>query len=257
MADDVETKLKNLKTFNLAMGAVHLLQAFLMLILSNSFSLPVTRGYLQFDPQTRTLAPVSVTMFDLRIGPLVASFLFISAIAHFLIATILHSKYREGLKKGINKYRWAEYSLSSSIMIVVIMMLVGIYDIGTLMLGFFLNMMMILFGLAMEEYNQFTTRTNWSFFIYGCIAGLIPWIVITIHLFGSGGEGSKPPDFVYYIFLSMAIFFNSFAINMALQYLKVGKWKDYLYGERMYVILSLVAKSLLAWQVFAGTLRPA
>jgi hypothetical protein len=257
MADDIDKKLKNLKTFNLAMGVVHLLQAFLMLALSNSFTLPVTRGYLQFNPLTKTLDPVTVTIFDLRIGPLVASFLFISAIAHFLIATVLYSKYCECLKKGINRYRWAEYSLSSSIMIVVIMMLVGIYDVGTLLLGFFLNMMMILFGLVMEEYNQFTTKTEWSTFIYGCIAGLIPWIVVTIHLFGSGSEGSKPLDFVYYIFLSMALFFNSFAINMALQYLKVGKWKDYLYGERMYVILSLVAKSLLAWQVFAGTLRPA
>jgi len=31
---------------------------------------------------------------------------------------------------------------------------------------------------------------------------------------------------------------------------------DYLYGERAYIILSLVAKSLLAWQIFVGTLRP-
>ena len=257
MADDVETKLKNLKTFNLAMGVVHLLQGLLMLFLSNEFTLPVMRGYLLFNPDTRRLDPASTTIFDLRIGPLVASFLFISAIAHFLIATVLYGRYCEDLKKGINKYRWAEYSLSSSIMIVVIMMLVGIYDAGTLLLGFFLNMMMILFGLMMEQYNQFTKKTDWSPFIYGCIAGLIPWIVISIHLFGAGGGSSKPPDFVYYIFLSMAIFFNSFAINMALQYMKVGRWKDYLYGERMYVILSLVAKSLLAWQVFVGTLRPA
>jgi hypothetical protein len=143
-------------------------------------------------------------------------------------------------------------------MIVVIMMLVGIYDIGTLLLGFFLNMMMILFGLMMEQYNQFTHKTDWSPFIYGCIAGLIPWIAISIYLFGAGGGGAaRPPDFVYYIFLSMGVFFNSFAINMVLQYMKIGKWKDYLYGERMYVILSLVAKSLLAWQVFVGTLRPA
>jgi len=257
MADDLQIKLKNLKRFNLVMGVLHFLQGCLMLALSNSFNLPVTRGYLLFDPLTKHLDPTTVTIFDLRIGPLVASFLFISSIAHFLIATVLYSKYCEGLKKGINKYRWAEYSLSSSIMIVVIMMLVGIYDIGTLLLGFFLNMMMILFGLMMEKHNQLTKKTDWSPFVYGCIAGLIPWIVITIHLFGSGGEGPKPPDFVYYIFLSMGIFFNSFAINMVLQYLKVGRWTDYLYGERMYVILSLVAKSLLAWQVFAGTLRPA
>jgi hypothetical protein len=43
---------------------------------------------------------------------------------------------------------------------------------------------------------------------------------------------------------------------MILQYKKVGPWRDYLYGERFYVILSLVAKTALAWQVFAGTLRP-
>ena len=43
---------------------------------------------------------------------------------------------------------------------------------------------------------------------------------------------------------------------MILQYKKVGPWKDYLYGEFIYIILSLVAKSLLAWQVFADTLHP-
>jgi hypothetical protein len=52
------------------------------------------------------------------------------------------------------------------------------------------------------------------------------------------------------------VFFNIFAVNQVLQYKKVGRWRDYLYGERAYVVLSLVAKSLLAWQVFAGTLRP-
>jgi hypothetical protein len=45
-----------------------------------------------------------------------------------------------------------------------------------------------------------------------------------------------------------------FAINMVLQYKKVGRWKDYLFGEAMYILLSLVAKSALAWQVFGGTL---
>ena len=64
------------------------------------------------------------------------------------------------------------------------------------------------------------------------------------------------PDFVYGIVISLFLFFNSFAINMWLQYRKVGRWKDYLFGERMYIVLSLVAKSLLAWQIFFGTLRP-
>jgi hypothetical protein len=256
MVKDDEVKFKNLKTFNFAMGLLHLIQGILMLALSNDFTLPVTRGYLEFNNITRTLDPASVTIFELRIGPIVALFLFISAIAHFLISTVLYKDYVKGLKKGMNKYRWYEYSISASVMIVVIAMLVGIYDAGALLSIFFLNAMMILFGLRMEIHNQLTKNTDWTPFIYGCIAGLIPWIAIAIFLFGAGGGDGGPPDFVYYIYLSIAIFFNSFAINMVLQYKKVGKWKDYLYGERMYIILSLVAKSALAWQVFAGTLRP-
>ncbi|MGZ4105208.1 MAG: heliorhodopsin HeR, partial [Actinomycetota bacterium] len=69
------------------------------------------------------------------------------------------------------------------------------------------------------------------------------------------GEGG-PPAFVYWIFVSIFVFFNIFAVNQLLQYKGAGRWRDYLYGERAYMILSLVAKSLLAWQVFAGTLRP-
>jgi hypothetical protein len=41
---------------------------------------------------------------------------------------------------------------------------------------------------------------------------------------------------------------------MVLQYRRIGKWADYVYGESTYILLSLVAKSALAWQVFAGTL---
>jgi len=254
---------KKLKNFNLTMGVLHLLQGLLMLALSNDFSLPVTRSYLAADYTAGatggmpTLITQTSVLFEVWIGPLVALFLFISATAHILISTVLYKKYVAGLKRGQNRYRWYEYAVSSSIMIVVISMLVGVSDIGTLMLAFFLNMMMILFGLIMEVMNENRKRPNWSPFWFGCIAGTIPWIVIAIWLMGAGGESGGPPTFVYYIFLSMGIFFNSFAVNMWLQYKKKGKWADYLYGERMYIVLSLVAKSLLAWQVFAGTLRPA
>jgi len=56
------------------------------------------------------------------------------------------------------------------------------------------------------------------------------------------------------IFVSLCLFFNSFAVNQVLQYKRVGKWRDYLYGERAYILLSLGAKTALAWQVFGGTL---
>ncbi len=62
------------------------------------------------------------------------------------------------------------------------------------------------------------------------------------------------PGFVFGIFVSLFIFFMSFALNQWLQYREVGPWRSYAFGERSYLVLSLVAKSALAWQIFAGSL---
>lgn len=252
----MEQKLLSLKRFNLWMALLHFGQGVAMLVLSNSFKLPVTSSFLKFDVLTQKLAPNTETLFSLHIGPMVAAFLFISSLAHLLVSTVFNQWYNKNLAKGINYARWMEYALSSSIMILIIAMLVGIYDIATLILIFALNAMMILFGWMMELHNQTTGKTNWTSFYFGCKAGLITWVVIAIYLFGAGSVGHRAPSFVYWIYFSIFLFFNCFAINQILQYKKVGKWQDYLYGERVYIILSLVAKSLLAWQVFAGTLRP-
>ncbi|MFA6043201.1 MAG: heliorhodopsin HeR [Patescibacteria group bacterium] len=252
------TKLHRLRRFNGVMAILHLAQGFLMLFLSSDFSLPLTTAYVEMDRTTNLLTPVLKTIGEWRIGPLVAGFLFLSAIAHALIAFVpgINKWYNENLAKGINPARWIEYAFSSSLMMVVVVMLTGMYDVSSLLLIFFLNMMMILFGWVMELHNQTTKKTDWTSYIFGCLAGAIPWIVVALYLFNAGGEAGRAPTFVYWIFFSIFLFFNVFAVNMILQYKKVGKWKDYLYGERAYIILSLVAKSLLAWQVFAGTLRP-
>jgi hypothetical protein len=142
-------------------------------------------------------------------------------------------------------------------MIVLIGMLVGMYDVPSLILLFSLNAMMNLFGLLMEVHNQTTERTNWLSYVFGTIAGIVPWITIVMYLVGAAQSvDTSPPDFVYAIIASIFVFFNVFAVNMLLQYKKVGPWKNYLFGERMYIVLSLVAKTALAWQIFAGTLAP-
>jgi len=243
---------KRLRIFNAVMGVFHFFQGMLMLLLSNDFTLPLTYSHPVFDAVTQTISPVSEIFYELRIGPMVALFLFMSAIAHFLLASVLYKWYVKNLKKHINPARWYEYSFSASLMIFLIAMLVTIYDFGTLLALFTLTAVMNLMGLMMEVHNQTTEKTNWLSYRIGCISGFIPWVVVFIPLI----TAESVPDFVIAIFITIAIFFNLFALNMYLQYKKVRKWKDYLYGEKVYIILSLVAKSALAWQVFAGTLRP-
>ena len=246
---------KRLRTLNIWAMFLHLISGILMLILSSDLRVPVLSSFLHFDRTTQTLVPKMETLFSFQLGPLIASFLFLSAIAHFLIAFPLNNWYNKNLQNHINIARWVEYAFSSSVMIVVISLLVGISDISALIPIFFVNASMILFGWMMELHNQTTEKTNWTSFIFGCIAGVAPWLAIALYLW-SPGVADNPPTFVYWIFFSIFIFFNIFALNQYLQYKKVGKWEDYLYGERAYIILSFVAKSLLAWQVFAGTLRP-
>ncbi len=246
----------SLRKFNLTMGFMHFAQGILILILSKTFTLPISGSYLAFDKVSQSLVPTGKFLFDLSLPALIAIFFFLSAAAHFVIATVYNKDYNKDLKKGINKARWIEYALSASIMMVAISLLVGIYDLMSLVMIFTLTGIMNLMGLVMEIHNQTTKKTNWLSYWIGCLAGLVPWLAVAFYMWLGAANGSAAPTFVYWIFVSIFIFFNCFAVNMVLQYKKIGPWKDYLYGERAYIILSLVAKSLLAWQVFAGTLRP-
>jgi hypothetical protein len=247
-----------LRLFNVAMGSLHLVQGILMVLLSSSFSLPVMTNFLYFNPNTQTLVPRPEVLLNVRLGPAIAAFLFLSSIAHFVVASPwVYPWYARNVRLGANPARWVEYSLSSSLMIVLIAMLVGIYDIAALVAIFGVNASMILFGWAMERYNLGRISVDWLAYWFGVLAGAVPWIAIGIYLFGAGaGSSSRPPTFVYFIYASLFVFFNVFALNMVFQYRRIGRWKNVLYGERVYMVLSLVAKSALAWQVFAGTLRP-
>jgi hypothetical protein len=252
-----DRKFKGLRRFNAAMGFLHLVQGVLMILLSNDTTYPIYTNYLRFDLSTFSLTPDPKLAYELRFGPAVAVFLLISAAAHFALSTFGFRWYVANLRKGMNPARFYEYALSSSLMIVLIGMLVGLYDLGALILIFGLNATMNLFGIMMELHNQTTARTNWTAFIFGCIAGIIPWVVIAMYFLGSlSSPDAEPPVFVYFIIPTLFVFFNIFAVNMLLQYKKVGPWRDYLFGEKVYIILSLTAKTALAWQIFAGTLAP-
>ncbi|MFZ0625244.1 MAG: heliorhodopsin HeR [Acidimicrobiia bacterium] len=241
-----------LRVYNLAMGILHAAQGLVVLALATDFSLPVIATYMTGPPGAS--APEVEPLFDLSLAWGVAIFFFLSALAHFLIVTPgIYGWYQGNLSRQRNYARWIEYSLSSSVIVVLIAMLVGIADVAALIALAGVNASMILFGLLQEKYETPGASVGWLPYWFGVIAGAVPWVAIGIYLFSPGFEAS-PPGFVYGIFFSLFAFFNVFAVVMVLQYKRVGRWADYNYGESTYVLLSLIAKSALAWQVFAGTL---
>ncbi|MEY3607012.1 MAG: hypothetical protein RL289_1192 [Actinomycetota bacterium] len=245
----------SLRRFNLIAGVVHLLQMAAVLALSTDFSLPVTATYMTGPPGSSFAAPVVI--FETPLAMMVALFLGLSALAHFIVASPqFFSRYGKGLEEKRNYFRWVEYSISSSVMIVLIAQITGIADVTALIAIFGVNASMILFGWLQEKYEQ-PGNGGWVAFIFGCIAGIVPWLAVLVYVLSPGGPPeTSAPGFVIGIIVTIFLLFNSFAWVQYKQYKAQGKWSNYLHGERIYIVLSLVAKSLLAWQIFANTLIP-
>src|SRR5687767_8144847 len=245
--------LPSLYKWNAGLAVLHALQGLAVLLLSTTKVFPVQISHLTLDPIASELAGTPVLgyaaqhLFDINLAYLVAAFFFMSAIAHGVAATVYRSRYEADLKKGINKARWIEYAFSASTMLVGIALLTGVNDLASLKMIFIFGLIMNAMGMVMELFNQGRNKVNWLPYIVGCIAGIVPWGVFAIYLWGAGVYGTEGiPAFVYWIYGSMFVLFSGFAVNMYLQYKKIGKWKDYLYGERVYMVLSLVAKTALA-----------
>jgi hypothetical protein len=244
------SRISALRRWNIGLGVLHAVQGVAVLSLATSFTLPVTAAFMEGPPGTPAAAPTALLEVPVAWG--VALFLFLSAAFRWLVVLPgVFGRYTAGLAAQHNQFRWAEYSLSSSVMIVLIAMLTGIGDVAALIAIFAANAAMIFFGAVQERYER-PGGSLWPFWL-GSLVGIAPWLAVGVYLW-SPGSAAEPPAFVYGIFVSLFLFFNSFALNMWLQYRRVGRWTSYLFGERMYFVLSLLAKSALAWQVFAGTL---
>ncbi len=136
-------------------------------------------------------------------------------------------------------------------MVVLIAFYSGITGITAVIAIIGANVAMILFGWLQELMNPpGRTTTTMLPFWFGTLVGLAPWTALVVNVVGS----ATVPGFVYGIVVAQGILFFSFGLNQWLQYRGVGRWSDYAYGEKAYLVLSLVAKSLLAWQIFGGSL---
>ncbi len=244
-----EDRLAHLRRWNLGLGLLHAVQAVAVLVLASDFAISVTSSFPQGPPGTDPPAPER--LFDVRIAVAIAVFLALAAVDHLLTATVARTRYEADLRAGINRFRWSEYAVSATIMIVLIGFYAGITDITAVIAIVGANVAMILFGWLQERMNPpGRGSTTMIAFWFGTVAGLAPWVAIVVNV----GGAETVPGFVYGIFVSLAIFFSSFAVNQWLQYREIGPWRSYAFGEKAYLVLSLAAKSALAWQIFAGSL---
>ncbi|MFO7882373.1 MAG: hypothetical protein R6U52_07540, partial [Kosmotogaceae bacterium] len=86
-----EISFSYLRKFNLFMGILHLIQAILMLTFAitidkiSAFKTPIWSYFLEFDTERMRLVTSPEKLGEVPFGIFVSFFLFISAIAHFII----------------------------------------------------------------------------------------------------------------------------------------------------------------------------
>ncbi|MGA0329369.1 MAG: heliorhodopsin HeR, partial [Ilumatobacteraceae bacterium] len=136
-----------LQRLNVGASILHAVQAVVVLVAANDFTLPVTSFFWNDAPNGRLDIERLDRLFDVRIAYGVFGFLILSAIFHALVASPLaRSRYVAGLEREVNRFRWVEYSLSSTLMILLIAMIFGIGDVAGLIGIAGANVAMILFG---------------------------------------------------------------------------------------------------------------
>jgi hypothetical protein len=242
-------RLDDLRAWNLGLTVLHAAQAVLILVLAGDFAIEIVSTFPTGEPGTPV--PAAESLVDVRIGWAVAVFLGLAAVDHLVTSTIARGRYEADLRSGINRFRWVEYSLSATLMVLLIASYSGITNITAVIGIAGANVAMILFGWIQERMNPpGRTSTTMLPFWFGTLVGLAPWIAIVTQIVGA----DQVPGFVYGIVVVQAALFFSFGLNQWLQYRGIGPWTDYVYGEKAYLVLSLAAKSLLAWQIYFPSL---
>ena len=244
-----DSSLRSLRGWNLGLAVLHAVQAVAVLVLASDFAITVTTMLPTGPPGSTPAAPEALV--DVRVGWAIAFFLLLAALDHALTATAARGTYERDLRRGINRFRWCEYSVSATVMIVLIGFYAGVTEVTAVIGIVGANVAMILFGWLQEQMNPpGRTTTTMLPFWFGTVAGLAPWLAVGWNI----AAAEEVPGFVLGIFTSLLVFFSSFAVNQWLQYRGVGPWRSYAFGEKAYLVLSLVAKSALAWQIFGGSL---
>lgn len=253
----------SLRRLNLIAAVLYGVQAILILILSNASigAKTMNTSFLSSDKIASIIpgqaAQVQATrhLFNINLAYVVVTFLLIGFVSNLLLATRYRKTYEADLKRKTIRARWIEYALIAGTMMTSIALVAGVFEMSMLLLIFGATVLMGLLALVTESNTQATKKVNWLSYWLGLGAGVLPWIIIFIYLWGAHVYANGVATYVYWVIISLLLLFASLIINRGFQYKKLGHWENYLFGEQMYLVLIFVAQTALAWQIFFGTLR--
>jgi hypothetical protein len=265
-----------IQLFSIVTALFHLCQGMAILVLGQDKTVP-THIDLQLWPMRGSnstlnhFSALQKNTGNVSLAGMIAGFFFLSFFFQFVAVTFFWNIYASLLRyRCIQPFRWIEYSISASLMTLIFALLIGIKETSSLWTLFMSMTAVMLLGL-LQEYQltfkrSFPQLTKLEYFLphfIGWIAFFSPITVFITKFSLSISNGpSKPPGWVYGIYASQFVVFGSFGLNQMVQ--QVRLYRNYkndsqcakitVRHEAVYVVLSLTAKSILAWVLYFNLL---
>ena len=189
----------------------------------------------------------------------------ITAFFHLGNASVWPSRYEKWLESCISPSRWIEYSLSAPIMIALIAAFCGHGNLHVHIILFGLTMTTMFFGWlseiivrpdsAFENYVKPEVGSKWTAHFLGYVPLVFVWTILLTQFVRYAQlerNGNTVPTWVYILLGVEFVLFWSFpGIQF---YILNSKPSNFLFGERMYILLSFISKASLSLIILGGTL---
>jgi len=249
---------QTLRKWNLGVAAAYAAQAVAVAVVGSKLTEAITVRYLAVDQlsteaNSRQMVAGAMRHFvDVRASWIVAGILALFAVAYLFMATKGRKSYDASLAHGVNKSRWITFGLGGGAMLATLALLSGLNDIATLAFIWFSVFAASILGLAVELLGVNRSGLHRLLAVLGGVAAVLPWLVLAKSIAAGLMYGGHVPSQLWAIYSSMFVFTAAFVIATLFRWRKLGQWGNTLYTEKMYLLLTLVMASALAWQVAAG-----
>jgi hypothetical protein len=250
-----------LKNFNLLAALVLLAEAVAILVMGKSITIPVVSTYLTTDSLASNngayiLAPAIRHLFDVNIRYLVGAFMVLPALMYALQATAYKAKYQADLDTRSNRFRWTEFTLSAGLLLITVATLSGIRELSSLLMIFAFSVVVHLACLIAELIAGRDAPILKISYLLAVVAGVLPWVAVALTVWGANMYGEAAlPRYLYGSYAAVVVTCSAMALVTHATLAKRGRFANYEYAERAYIVLNVLAKSAVAWLIFAGALR--
>lgn len=251
----------SLQKYNFVLFVVHTILAIVFTIYFQRIDLTQSKintslynHVFKLDPTQNVFNVISQEVFtwpELSLGNLIVTFFGITAGFHLLYAFNPGDIYLSGVKQGHNYLRWIEYSITATLMIVIIATLSGVKDIKAYFLLVTSAFAMIWTGYWFETSPKGPNRWIPIFIGFVLLFGIILTVWTSFHdrLSDVQAAGFNIPSWLWITVIVMFLFYTSFGFVPIAQQIWKNDFRKY---EYVYLSLSLASKATLGMLVAYG-----